>query len=422
MNKLYILLLFWLFFLNNSVFAQDFWEQLPFPYEASIRCIATNDQGDIFVGAGYDVDNGGVYRSLDDGQTWDLVLDMVSFSVLSIEINEQGIIYAGTNRGFPTLCVSYNNGTNWEELILPSTENVVKILCASTDTVYVSQWTEGALLLRSADSGATWDTIYTSNHASEYVSDIAISSTGDIYISLMGYFFEMGGVYRSTDNGITWECAGLFNYQVMALGFNHNDDLLIGVWAGFYDISGGLYVLYNGESEIHDLYYGPAVWDFVINSDDDIYFAIDGGYVMRTLDLGQTFEFVNQGLIGSGHMAIDNQDYVYNASAYGNNKVNRTIEPTVTSVTAFSGPEILKLESAQNPVTDKFWVRIIGPDNMHGTGNFIIRDLAGRVFNKNTFDIGNKYFETDISGLATGMYILTAKIGNGYFSLKFIKP
>jgi len=424
MKKHFILLFIVFISLNTNVFSQDFWEQLPFPYEVSIMCIATNDQGDIFVGAGYDVDNGGVYRSLDDGQTWELVLDMYSGAVLSIDINEQGTIYAGTNRGETPLFVSFNNGSDWEELILPSTDNVVKILCISTDTVYVSQWIAGgAFLLRSADSGATWDTIYTSDHVSEYVSDIAISSSGVIYISLDGFFFEMGGVYRSADNGQTWECAGLFNYQVMALGFNQNDDLLIGVWAGFYNINGGLYVIYNGENEIHDLYPGPAVWDLVINSDNDIYFAIDGfAGVIRTLDMGQSFEFVNEGLqSGSGKFAIDNQNYIYTANNYGGHIIDRTIEPTVTSVISYPDSGFIKIGLTPNPANDKLWVGINEPGNMKGTGNLIIRDLAGRIYKKETFIIENKYLETDISGLATGMYILTARIGNGYFSSKFIK-
>ncbi len=411
-----------LFSFYYCVSAQDFWEQLPFPYEVSIMCIATNDQGDIFVGAGNDGDNGGVYRSIDNGQTWEFVLDVYSGAVLSIDINEQGTIYAGTNIGITRLFVSYNNGIEWGELSLPTTVNVVKILCASTDTVYVSQWLEGgAFLLRSSDSCATWDTIYTSDHVSEYVSDIAISSSGVIYISLDGFFFEMGGVYRSADNGQTWECAGLFNYQVMALEFNHNNDLLIGVWSGFYD-SGGLFVLINGESEIQALYPGPVVWDLVINSDDDIYFSVNGGGVIRTLDMGQTFEFVNQGLIGYGHMAIDNLDYIYNGTASSNNIINRTIEPTVTSVVSYSDTGFHKLEIILNTIDDRLRASIIGSDIIRGTGNFIISDLAGRAFINGLFDIANKYLQTDISGLAPGMYILSIKIDNASLSSKFIKP
>jgi len=420
MKKYFLLLVMYTQVISS--YSQDFWEQLPFPFEASIRCIATNDQGDIFVGAGNDGDHGGVYRSMDDGQTWEFVLDMLTHSVLSIEINDEGTIYAGTNRGFPALCVSYNNGVDWEELTLPSTQNVVKILCTSPDTLYVSQWEDyGAVLLRSNDTGITWETLYTSDHTSEYVSDISISGNGDIAISLSGFFFEMGGVYKSTDNGITWECAGLFNYQVRALEYNQNNDLFIGVWSGFYVIGGGLFALFNGESEIQELYYGPFVSDLVINSNSDIYFAIDGGGVIRTLDIGQTFEFVNQGLVGSGILTIDNQDYIYNASDYGQNKVNRTIEPTVTSVESYFSSAYNRIRIVQNPAIDKLRARITWSDNYFGTSNVSIQDIAGRTFFKKSVDVSDDLIEVDVNMLVSGMYILLVQIDSNYFSSKFIK-
>lgn len=406
-----------------SSYSQDFWEQLPFPFESSVRCIATNDQGDIFIGAGNDGDNGGVYRSLDNGQTWELVLDMGSFSVLSIEINEQGTIYAGTNRGFPALCVSYNNGVDWEELTLPTTENVIKIFSTSPDTLYVSQWVDyGAFLLRSCNGGITWETIYTSDHTSEYVSDIAISENGDIAISLMAFYPDMGGVYKSTDNGFTWNCAGLFNHQVFALEYNQNNDLFIGVWCDFIDMAGGLYALFNGESEIQELLYGPFLTDLVINSNNDIYFAVDGDGVIRTLDLGLTYEIFNEGLqSGSGLLVIDNQDYIYTANIYGGHIIDKTIEPTVTSVESYYSSAYNRIRIVQNPAFDKLRAKLIWSDNYCGTSNVSIQDIAGRTFFKESVDVSDDLVEIDVNMLVSGMYILLVQIDSNYFSSKFIK-
>jgi photosystem II stability/assembly factor-like uncharacterized protein len=184
------------------LYAQDFWETLPFPDTAHVRCMAVNNQGHIFIGAGSNNTIGGIYRSIDGGLNWEFIFNMGDFSVLSIAINVNGYIYIGKT-GFNQFQVSTDNGETWEEIILPSVGNILKIHCHGTDTIYVSRWADfGACLLRSPNSGQTWEEIFsTVNHSSEHVKDIAISESGTIYLGLKSYQPDMGGVYKSEDNG-----------------------------------------------------------------------------------------------------------------------------------------------------------------------------------------------------------------------------
>ncbi|MBI9036271.1 MAG: hypothetical protein JEZ03_17560 [Bacteroidales bacterium] len=57
----------------NVSYSQEFWEQLYFPDSTHIRDLVTNSQGDLLIAAGTTNVIGGVYRSVDNAQTWEVM-------------------------------------------------------------------------------------------------------------------------------------------------------------------------------------------------------------------------------------------------------------------------------------------------------------------------------------------------------------
>jgi len=409
MKKILLLFFIQLFALAPCLHAQNFWQQLPFPDTLVIYCITVNNQGHIFVGAvtAEPSVSKGVYRSTDDGQTWQHVLNTGIFAILSLNQSANEVIYAGSN-GSPDgqnyLYKTIDNGNTWNPISLPGAGNVVEILCVGQDTLYVSRWEDnGALLLRSVDAGISWQTVFTtSNHTSEYISDIAISSDGEVYIGLMCYFENMGGVYRSADGISNWEFVGLYNHQVMTVDLNSNDELFIGVWGNMINGSGGLYNLDKGASAILPLLFGPSISAVIINDNDDIYFAVIPGGIIRSLDGGQTFAYINEGLSGAyGIMTIDNQGFIYSAGIYNGNKLVRSVNSTITNVSQKPEANINKYEFFPNPAKNKLNVKCLHSSTFR---NIRIYDLLGNLLlqYENTFN--NNQITLDVSSLKPGLY------------------
>ncbi|HBZ68082.1 MAG TPA: hypothetical protein DEO70_14710 [Bacteroidales bacterium] len=244
MKKLcYSILLF--FFLFTRISAQDYWKLLPFPDSVNITCLAVTGQGDIFVGTNTTTAYDGVFCSHDEGQTWELALDMGENGPISIAINKSGAIFVlGSGVGWH-LTKSTDNGVTWESLSIPDYGSKVKIVTQGDDTLFVSQWaSDGGRLLKSENGGVDWSLVFaTELHVSEYISDIAIGPNGDIYISLSCFSPDMGGVYKSTDGGITWEFLGLENHQVKDVEVNEQGDLFAGVYYDFLEGGGGRFCI-----------------------------------------------------------------------------------------------------------------------------------------------------------------------------------
>ncbi|MCD4697007.1 MAG: hypothetical protein K8S16_12290 [Bacteroidales bacterium] len=413
-------------FMAFNVAAQDFWEQLYFPDSTSIMCIETNHLGYIFVGVINDGNPGGLYRSVDNAQTWELVLNAGNFMVQSIAISEDGNIYIGKT-GFARFMVSENNGDTWEEIVLPppSYSNIMKILCEGQDTIFVSSLeAEGAFITRTFDSGETWEHSYVTDHQNEYVSDIAISNTGDIFVSVSGFFVEQGGVYKSEDFGATWEYSGLLNHQVLTIEINSNNDVFTGDWWVLNSDPFGIHALYEGSGIFELILDASKTTDIVINTENVIY-ATACENVVRSFDNGQTFEIVEDELspnIEFLHIAHDG--YLYGTRF---DRLVKSINPIITSIDTNMQTGLNKdICVYPNPVNDVLNVNIAaGIDNNHACEVRIYK-LSGELIHRSDISktcpsVVEGCFRLSASNLSSGIYLLEYFVGNEIFASMFIK-
>lgn len=423
-NKYISLILgFWLL-LPAVVTSQDFWEQLYFPDTARVRCIKTNNDGDIFVGTGNATTIGGIYRSTDNAQSWEFVYNLGDFSILSMDISPQGDVFAGSNKGWnEKLLKSSDNGDTWQEIILPDysvAENVIKILAVSTDTIYVSTVNNNALLLRTYDGGQTWDSLVGGNsHPGEYISDILIVDDGTIFVSYKGWYLNQGGVFYSEDDGETWELSGMFKYFFTSLASNNSGDIFAGCWGGYtWDEYPGLYVLRDGETDWDTLIVGPLVGDVTINSENHIFFTSQWPLgVSRSIDNGESFELINEGLPPGYHnnIVLDNYEHLYTTS--GDN-LSKSINPTV-SIIDFSETNFT-YNVFPNPTVSSFEI-FIKTEGKSPQLDIRLIDLNGKIlFNKQITAV-NEPINVNVSKFNRGLYILEIQYNNKLIHSKVIK-
>ncbi|MBE0663460.1 MAG: T9SS type A sorting domain-containing protein [Bacteroidales bacterium] len=424
MKQLTTFLLAILLYLFPRLYAQDFWELMPFPDSLTITCLAVNQQGDIFVGTNTLTAYDGVFRSQDAGQTWELVLDMGLYGPSSIAITDNGVIFVlGGGPGW-YLTKSSDNGQTWESFSMPDYGGSVKIVVQGEDTLYVSQWaSSGAMLLKSENGGLDWEVVFTTeNHVSEYISDIAIAPNSDIFVSLDCFYPNMGGVYKATDDGATWEFLGLLNHKVIAVEVNEQGDLFIGVRDNSLGIGWAIYAVYHDNPQMVECLDGPAVYDLAINSAGHIY-ASTGLGVMVSKDNGFTFDFENSGLpLGAkGELYCDTEDYIYALSGGApSNIIYRTVEPTVGIKELSNFASSHNIQIAPNPVQGLFQGRFNGniPD---GTYAYTISGLSGNNIVEGSLMLSQNSFSIDISFLPPGFYLLKVNCDGFVYTSKIIK-
>ncbi len=165
---------------------------------------------------------GDVYRSLDDGETWSLVLDCDGCHFKAVDAHRGSLVYAGGEAGFWRSTGGGAPGT-WEQTGLPEMrgalggefwdtywEGVAAIRPdpSNRDWVYLAVFGSGGGLFRSRDGGRTWEHLL----ADAFLRDVAISPTDpdQIFVasssalSSGGYDPASRGVLHSADGGRTW--------------------------------------------------------------------------------------------------------------------------------------------------------------------------------------------------------------------------
>ena len=234
---------------NNGKIWKNVTNDLPSSY---IRSVVVAPNGTVFCGIG-----NGLFRSSDDGVNWISAPDSIT-SIRVIETTKDGGIFVAGDRGF---FYSVNAGVDWSFIGNIPYTHISSIKVSSNHTIYVT--TLFFEIYRSIDYGKTWDFIsplsgnqsstpsyITSNdkavvvafrsgeiyhsanngdiwtkvdtnqiEADEGIYALSVDSSGDFLAATYD-----GGIYRSSDNGVTWnnESNGVVVHRIFSFATDAN--------------------------------------------------------------------------------------------------------------------------------------------------------------------------------------------------------
>ena len=180
--------------------------------------------------------SGGIFRSKDQGVTWDPIFDdaaSLAIGDMAISVSNPEMIYVGTgeaNSGGGSLAYdgigvykSGDRGETWEHIGLEGVGSIGRVAIDPTDENKVFVAAMGRLfggnpergIFRTKDGGESWEQVLTVSDTTGGI-DLAIHPTNsNIVFAAMWersrrpnnlvYGGETSGIYRSTDGGDTWE-------------------------------------------------------------------------------------------------------------------------------------------------------------------------------------------------------------------------
>jgi photosystem II stability/assembly factor-like uncharacterized protein len=188
-----------------------------------------DDPNIIFVGAA----TGGLWKSVNGGQTWDPTFDqerVLGIGAVAVFQANPEIVWVGTGEGNPRnsagvgagIYKSLDGGLTWELLGLERSERIHRILLHPTDPdiayagVMGPAWSDGEErgVYRTADGGTTWERVLYVDRKTGIADLVMDPSNPDKLLAAMWefrrwpWFFESGGpgsgLYMSYDGGDSW--------------------------------------------------------------------------------------------------------------------------------------------------------------------------------------------------------------------------
>jgi|GEM_PF-7005244 len=316
---------------NKSVSAQESWEELSIPFMATIEQMVATPDGSVFAVAWKPYVGSTIFRSVDQGLSWSELNLPASFYRLAV--SDDGVvfmvdathIYRSVDNGdswveigtgpsmFTTIAVSpagvvaagnidwqgafvmlsFDNGVTWKnEYILGYTEQMY-LYFNNSEVLFMANENE---LEKSADYGESWQVITPGgSYGQPSHNALAFGTDNEIYY---GMAWD-NGIFKSTDNGVTWE--RVLNTGTQAIAVNSNGE----VFAGEYRSTDG--VTWTVMKE-----FVPAGVSKILIDNNDVIYVSSNFEIKVSTDNGQTWRTSNQGLADAEITGlVSNQEHVF---------------------------------------------------------------------------------------------------------------
>ena len=252
----------------GTLTAQNVWKTIGM--EGEFLGVSAN--GDLFCGMGYS----GVYRSHDEGATWDSIYGMIYVNPGHFIINEQDRIFFFKTGNYK-LSYSDDNGDTWHEQTSGISTNWVEgIYSLSNDTIFMANTNK---FFWTFDGGESWNETPIDFIDDAQFGSILADHEGNVYVSAYSWTYpvEHTGIYTATLDDLThWTMKTQGGARDMA--FDSEGNILAA--------SPGTFLFDNG------VYFVNA--DRFVLASDDVIFAMkrvdwDNEALFYSTDHGQTY-------------------------------------------------------------------------------------------------------------------------------------
>ena len=174
-------------------------------------CLAMDSSQVIWAGINFP---GGLYKSTDNGNNWDLT-NLISAKIYSLEVNSSNVVIAG---GEDSVYISFDQGQSWSSSYV--SDRIVWGLASNRiDDIFAV----GEGIFRSTNNGSSWEAVYSNRNPSEF----NIDNNDNIYAA-MNYL----GIMKSSDNGENWDT---ISYQPAEYITSDRKGIFYGSWYGIHE-------------------------------------------------------------------------------------------------------------------------------------------------------------------------------------------
>lgn len=325
--------------------------------------------------------NNELFKTIDGGSNWSTISNITPnpAAICGLETIGNSTVYGCGAYFTPAFVIkSTDSGNTWQYIDMSSYANaLVEVVFLNENTGFVSGRNDnGGIILQTTNGGTSWNELYNTNTPGEYVWKMQVleSNTDVIFGAVSSVHPNNGSLIKTTNAGLTWSSFDAPETDIQAVGFiNENKGWMGGHTTGFYETNnGGLsWTNLNIGNNLNRI--------FIINSS----LAFAGGtslykYTEETLNL-----------------------------EYSNEK-----KRTQLNLTLKHNPVKTLLEfTIEFPFNDNLLVELYDID-----GKFIKQLTRDRLSSKTT-----KQYSFSVEDLSSGTYLLNLHNNTGRQFIKFIK-
>ncbi|SFN77217.1 Por secretion system C-terminal sorting domain-containing protein [Chryseobacterium oleae] len=189
--------------------------------------------------------NNSFYKTVDGGESWQKVNNISPYpeAICGLDCVGTSTVYGCGAWFSPAYIIkSTDSGNTWEYIDMSAYANaLVEITFINENVGFVSgNDNDGAVILKTLDGGASWTKIYNSNIASEFVWKMQLLENNKIFCAIESEATNAGKLLKSVNGGFTWETKDFPDPYVQAVGFvSETHGWMGGHSTGFYETLDG---------------------------------------------------------------------------------------------------------------------------------------------------------------------------------------